>query len=263
MKNTTDDGAEELLLSVDNTNEDSLDGLLDDMGDALDDFFDQAAAGPDAGDIPADAAPNNGQWGMAEMEGTFLAILRNNLKPVTRYIKALESLRHNPSLYEIIDLTVAPMADMAHRAELEELAGILGRLSDTCREAVRVNGDRSLRKGLKREVLDQYTALAERVEIGFRGHRPAVRNLLRFYNRVRREPDSLQDDIRRIFAVGIPSVSWVSRTPASELISLSGVSHQGIMRIKTLSRQNGRKVGFKNAGVNLDLTRLSKLTDRL
>jgi len=262
MKNKTGDEADGLLLPAEDSDGESLDGLLDEMGDALDDFFDQAAAGVEPGADGA-TAPADGQWGMEEMEGTFLAILRNNLKPVTRYIKALQALRHDPSLYEIINLTVGPMADMAHRAELDELAGILGRLSDTCREAVSVNGDRSQRRSLKKEVFEQYQALSERVEIGFRGHRPAVRNLLRFYNRVRREPDSLQDDIRRIFAVGIPSVSWVSRTPASELISLSGVSHQGIMRLKTLSRQNGRKVGFKNAGVDLDLSRLTKLTNKL
>jgi hypothetical protein len=242
--------------------DESLDGLLDEMDDALGDFLDQAAASPPAPGSDTEAPPQaDGQWGIDEMEETFLAILRSSLKPVTRYIKALGSFRFNPSLYEIIDLTVNPMAEMARQAELQELAGILGGLSERCREASRSNGDRARRASLKKEVLEHYRALSERVDIGYRGHRPAVLNLLRFYQRVQREPDFQQDDIRRFFAVGIPSVSWVSRTPASEIISLSGISHQGMKRLKAISRRSGRKIGFKNSG--LDLSRLSKMTKKL
>ncbi len=244
--------------------DESLDGLLDEMDDALGDFLDQAAAANPVPDLDSSApAPQSGQWGLDEMEGTFLAILRSSLKPVTRYIKALGSIRHNPSLYEIIDLTVHPMAELARQAELQELAGILGDLSQTCREASASNGDRARRAGLKKEVLERFQALSERVDIGFRGHRPAVLNLLRFYQRVRREPCFQPDDIQRFFAVGIPSVSWVSRTPASEIVSLSGISDLGIKRLKTLSRQSGRKIGFKNAGLDLDLSRLSRMTTKL
>ncbi len=243
------------------TGEDSLDGLLDEMDDTLGDFLDQAAAQPGAGTGGATPLPDQGRWGMDEMEGTFLAILRSSLKPVTRYIKALGSIRYNPSLYEIIDLTVGPMAELARRAELHELAGILRSLSESCREASLTNGDRARRSGLQKDVLESYQALSERVDIGYRGHRPAVLNLLLFYQRVRRESAFTPDDIRRFFAVGIPSVSWVSRTPATEIVSLSGISHEEIRRMKTISRQNGRKIGFKNSG--LDLSRLSKLTTRL
>jgi len=260
MKTAPDAGENDLsrLANTDN-GEDSLDGLLDEMDDAIGDFLDQAADG-----LAADGAPSAGDdWGQAEMEGTFLAILRNSLKPVTRYVKALENMRHTPPLYEIIDLTVAPMARMARDAELRELSGILGMLSDTCREAVETNGDRKLRKRLRDDVLEQYRALSQRVDIGYRGHRPAVLNLLRFYKRVCREPNFHSDDIRRFFAVGIPSVSWVNRTPLTEITSLSGISPQGVKRLKTISRQNGRKIGFKNAGLDIDLNRLSKLTTRL
>lgn len=240
--------------------EESLDGLLDEMDDVLGDFLDQAAASPVPD--PGGSTPplDGGQWGFNEMEETFLAILRSSLKPVTRYIKALGSIRHNPSLYEIINLTVHPMAELARKAELQELAAILGDLSESCLEASAANGERSRRAGLKNDVLERYQALSERVDIAFRGHRPAVLNLLRFYQRVRLEGFQA-DDIQRFFAVGIPSVSWVSRTPASEIVSLSGVSDQGIRRLKTLSRQSGRKIGFKNAG--LDLSRLSRLSTKL
>lgn len=262
MKRAPDAGESEPFRFDDNS-EDSLDGLLDEMDDALGDFLDQAVAAP-ATTSEATPLSDEGQWGVSEMEGTFLAILRNSLKPVTRYIKALENIRHTPSLYEIIDLTVNPMAQMANQAELHELSGILGSLSDSCREAAQANGDRTSRKNLRKEVLEQYRALSERVEIGYRGHRPAVLNLLRFYKRVRSEPTFVQDDIRRFFAVGIPSVSWVSRTPISEIISLSGISHEGIMRLKTISRQSGKKIGFKSPGLDLSkLSRLSKLTTKL
>jgi hypothetical protein len=261
MKSKRGAGEEDQLRPIDNS-DDSLDGLLDEMDDALGDFLDQAAASPPTPSAGRSTVPaDGGQWGFEEMEETFLAILRSNLKPVTRYIKALGSIRFNPSLYEIIDLTVHPMAELARQADLQELAGILGDLSQTCREASRSNGDRSRRARLKKDVLERYQALSERVDLGYRGHRPAVLNLLRFYQRVQREPNFKQDDIRRFFAVGIPSVSWVSRTPASEIISLSGISDQGIKRLKTISRQSGRKIGFKNTG--LDLTRLSKMSKKL
>jgi len=262
MKSNRGAGEDDQLRPIDNPDE-SLEGLLDEMDDVLGDFLDQAAAHPvpDPGDSAA--PPQGGQWGFSEMEETFLAILRSSLKPVTRYIKALGAIRHNPSLYEIIDLTVHPMAELARQADLQELAGILGDLSQTCREASTSNGDRSRRAGLKKEVLARYQALSERVDIGYRGHRPAVLNLLRFYQRVRQEPEFQTDDIQRFFAVGIPSVSWVSRTPTSEIVSLSGISDQGIKRLKTISRQSGRKIGFKNAGLGLDLIRLSKMTKKL
>lgn len=261
MKNEPGTGEDETLRLTD-TGEESLDGLLDEMDGVLGDFLDQAAAAPPA-DGTGDTIPlsADGQWGVDEMEETFLAILRSSLKPVTRYIKTLENIRHTPSLYEIIDLTVNPMAKMAHQAELHELAGILGGLSDTCRTASQTNGDRSRRRGLRTEVLERYRALSERVDIGFRGHRPAVLNLLRFYKRVRSEPTFLQDDIQRFFAVGIPSVSWVSRTPASEIVSLSGISDKGIKRLKTLSRRSQRRIGFNNSG--LDLARLARMTTKL
>lgn len=243
--------------------EESLDGLLDEMDGVLGDFLDQAAAGAAPAVASGDTAPlsDDGRWGMGEMEGTFLAILRNSLKPVTRYIKTLENIRHTPSLYEIVDLTVNPMAKMARQAELHELAGILGGLSETCREASHTNGDRNKRRGLRKEVLEQYRALSERVDIAYRGHRPAVLNLLRFYKRVRSEPTFLHDDIRRFFAVGIPSVSWVSRTPAAEIVSLSGISPKGIKRLKTLSRRSQRRIGVNSAG--LDLSRLTRLISKL
>jgi hypothetical protein len=260
MKTAPDAGELDLLRHSDPA-ADSLDGLLDELDDALGDFLDQAAAPPpaDAGSIVPQ--PGRHQWGMDEMEGTFLAILRSSLKPVTRYVKALGSIRDNPPLYEIIDLTVGPMAELAKRAELHELAGILRSLSVSCREASLTNGDQVSRSGLQANVLECYQALSERVDIDYRGHRPAVLNLLRFYQRVRKESTFHPDDIRRFFAMGIPSVSWVSRTPASEIVSLSGISDQGIRRLKAISRQNGQKIGFKNAG--LDLSRLSRLSTRL
>lgn len=258
---TTPDAGEGDLLRLSDSGDDSLDGLLDEMDDALGDFLDQAAAQPPPDSCGTAPLPDHNQWGMAEMEETFLALLRSSLKPVTRYMKALGSIRFNPLLYEIIDLTVGPMAKLADQAELHELAGILSNLSRSCREASLTNGDRARRTSLRTEVQERYQALSQRVDIGYRGHRPAVLNLLRFYQRVQNESYFNPDDIRRFFAVGIPSVSWVSRTPASEIVSLSGISQQGIRRMKTLSRQNGRKIGFKNAG--LDLSRLSRLSTKL
>lgn len=260
MKTSPDAGEENLFrLATTDDGENSLDGLLDEMDDAIGDFLDEQSGGRAGGDTPKAA----GDWGEREMEETFLALLRSSLKPVTRYIKALENMRHTPPLYEIIDLTVAPMARMARDAELGELSGILATLADSCRKAAAANGDHTRRHRLRRQVIEQYEALSQRVDIGYRGHRPAVLNLLRFYKRVCREPNFRTEDIRRFFAVGIPSVSWVSRTPATEITSLSGISHQGVRRLKTISRRNGRKIGLKNAGLDIDLNRLSKLSTKL
>jgi hypothetical protein len=235
----------------------SLDDLLEEAEASVVDILDQSpAGGPDnsSTSLPGDNSAYTG------MESTFLALMRSNLKPVTRYVKALSQVKHNQELYEIINLTVSPVAELAARAELFDLSRILVNLSRQCRDAAHHNGDSRARKARRQEIIELFDKLHQRVDLSFRGHKPAVKNLLRFYRRVRKDPAFPNEYIKKFFALGIPSVSWVYRTPETEIVSLSGIPHSGVQRLRMFARRNRKKVGFLNAG--LDMSHLARLTTK-
>lgn len=172
--------------------------------------------------------------GIRQMQETFLEIARHALNPVGRYMKAISLGESARELLEISELVVTPLIPKVEAvglaAHAEELSFFRSLLLLALGER-----DASGSKAMKEVVMEGFTKLAGRYGLRYRGYQLAVRNLVEFYRAVRGSDKVSEMDIRRFFAIGVPSLTWVRRTRVSEMCNLSGVSSEVMTQIRVLA----------------------------
>lgn len=160
--------------------------------------------------------------GYADMQITFMAIMQQVLRPVTRYVKAIMHGEESRELFEVMNFTVTPLVDKVEQVQLfKQTADLLLFRSTLTRILATHFGT------LSTELRDQLIATFMEVKKGFgldlRGNQRAVVNVLSFYRMLCFSNQVDVEQIRKFFAIGIPSLTWVRRTPAAEIASLSGM----------------------------------------
>lgn len=171
--------------------------------------------------------------GYQQMLDTFRAIMRDALRPVTRYVKAIKLGEKRRGLYEIIWLTVIPLLEKVQQVGLVEEAA---KLEDFVDATERIIHAREVLQRMRFDFFMTYAVLQDTFRLEYRGNRQAVNNLLLFYEMIDEDDRVSEDDLRRFFAMGIPSLTWVRKTPTQEIASLSGMSREGIQRLKQVVR---------------------------
>lgn len=183
---------------------------------------------------------------MREMQDTFLDMSRNCLNPLTRYMKALNSGEDATEIYEISELIITPLISKVEQVGLiphaEDLIFFRSLLLLALGES-----DQLAKSKLKEVVTEGFSDIRKRFSLYCRGDRKAVRNLVELY-RTLRKTDSLDEhDVRRLFGIGIPSLSWLRKTRTSELCSLSGVADFKIRKIKEIASHGTSAMRFAAA----------------
>ncbi len=172
--------------------------------------------------------------GMAEMQGTFVEMVKGSLNPVARYMKAISLGEHEKELLEISELIVTPLIPKVEAVGLNEHAEDLSFFRSLL---ILAQGEReaSGRKAMKEVVMEGFTQMSDRFGLSFRGYRLAVRNLVEFYRAMRSHDAVSEEDVRKFFAIGVPSLTWVRRTRVKELSSLSGISSKVMTQIRKIA----------------------------
>jgi hypothetical protein len=172
--------------------------------------------------------------GISEMQQTFLAIARNSLGPVSRYMKALSDLESFEELLEICELIVTPLISKTEQVGLNEHADDLQFFRSLLVLAL---GERDPvgRVAIREVVVEGFSRLHGRFELNYRGYRLAVRNLVQFYRNMKSSEGIHEVDIRKFFAIGVPSLTWIRKTKTEDLVSLSGVPNDIVREIRKLA----------------------------
>ncbi|MFH1262167.1 MAG: hypothetical protein V1495_01815 [Pseudomonadota bacterium] len=174
--------------------------------------------------------------GIRQMQETFLEIIRQNLAPIARYIKAISLGENARELIEISELIVTPLLPRVEQVGLAEHAEELSFFRSLLLLALGER-DPSGSKAMREVVMEGFSKLANRYDLRFRGYQLAVRNLVEFYRAVRSSDKVSEADVRRFFAIGVPSLTWVRRTRVSEMTSLSGITPEAMTQIRHLAYQ--------------------------
>src|SRR5262249_42852151 len=95
--------------------------------------------------------------------------------------------------------------------------------------------DQDAMSAMREVVMEGYAKVADRFDLSFRAYRLAVKNLVQFYRRLRTTDGISESDIRKFFAIGVPSLTWVRRTKNAEMTSLSGISPEAMAKIRKVA----------------------------
>ena len=172
--------------------------------------------------------------GIRQMQETFLEITCHTLSPVARYMKAVSQGECSRELLEITELIVTPLIPRVEAVGLSEHAEEISFFRSLLLLALGER-DPSGSKAMREVVMEGFSKLAARYGLRYRGYRLAVRNLVEFYRALRASEKVSEMDMRRFFAIGVPSLTWVRRTRVSEMTSLSGISPEVMTQIRELA----------------------------
>ena len=167
-------------------------------------------------------AINENEAGFLEMQQTFLEIMQQVLKPVTRYIKAIANGIETRELFEIINFTVTPLIEKVEQVKLAQHATDLQNFKQALTRILATHFG-TLAPEMREALLKSYMEIKRTFGLDLRGNQRAVVNVLEFYRMLCFSREVEVDEIRKFFAIGIPSLTWVRRTPAQEIASLSGM----------------------------------------
>ena len=215
-----------------------LDDLIEDLDEILADFEENLSIPTEGGvEEASKGEPKQGDYldtGYQAMIGTFVEIVQNALKPVTRYVKAIKLGNHSRDLFELIDFTISPLISKVREVELLEVASRMDTLKESVLRFEHRENDIIDRKEL-REFFNQYKPLHDILQLEYRGNKKAVANILKFYTLLREDELLSAEDIMKFFAIGVPSITAIRKTGAQDLTSLSGLPLEKSRRIKNLA----------------------------
>ncbi|MEZ4705018.1 MAG: hypothetical protein R3A11_07525 [Bdellovibrionota bacterium] len=220
---------DELLEEIDLALGEAISGVREDVQEPELDFDNFQLISDEHFDVQPD-------YGTFEMQKTFLEMIRQVLSPLGRYIKAFVQGEDYWLTLELAEMVVSPVVEQLNQVELE----------DHCEKLSFFRALLLLAKGEKdpqgQKVMKNVLQKASKeVESHFRlrsrGSRKAVKNLLSFYRLLKKSPELADSDLRKFFAMGIPSLTWLKKTHSKELESLSGIEEKKINLIRDLAKE--------------------------
>jgi hypothetical protein len=216
-----------------------VDRLPDDLIEELDKELDklEMSSDDDLAILPPENERADGlsaDPGIRQMQETFLEISADALCPVARYMKAISLGETARELMEISEMVVTPLIPRTEAVGLDRHAEDLTFFRSLLQLALGER-DQASSEAMREVVMEGFAKLSERFDIEFRGYRLAVRNLVEFYRALRKSESVSEIDVRRFFAIGVPSLTWVRRTKVSEMCSLSGIGPDVMTQIRRLA----------------------------
>ncbi len=212
--------------------------MKDDFLSDLDRAFTEIQLTPDEEEVQPkkpllSEVPENG--GLSEMHSTFVAVSRVHLAPVHRYLKAIHLGVASKDLCEIVHYVAGPVIGKTRKVGLTEHTKAL--ISFQRQLTKIVKGSRTKVSQDQSRLLSQsFDRVRETFSLTMRGHATAVVNLLGYYKRIRRSRKFSQTDIKKLFAIGIPSLTMLRKSSIAELASVSGIAADRVAHFRNMAR---------------------------
>ncbi len=173
--------------------------------------------------------------GMEQMRETYRELVRLNLSPVARYLKAFEFGVNTKDLTQIAQWVVTPLITKAKDIGLDTETTALNSFKRVLARVNRSEGTRLNEKESK-NVIKAFESLSDTFGLYFRGHSTAVVNLIFFYRSLKRKDHCNETDLRKLFSIGIPSMTMIRKISLAELISLTGLAKDKASWIRNQAR---------------------------
>lgn len=227
-----------------------LEDLIEDLDEILADFEDNLPPVKDINEVEPKKEGDYFDKDYQAMIGTFVEIMQNALKPVTRYVKAIRKGNHARELFELIDFTMSPLIPKVKEVELTEVASRMESLKATVINLSHRESDIIEKKEL-RSLHKQYKPLHDILHLEYRGNKKAVANILKFYKLMKEDELLDTSDIKKFFAIGVPSITAIRKTSAQDLTSLSGVTMEKSRKIKNIANWYRETQSLDDQSMNL------------
>jgi hypothetical protein len=172
--------------------------------------------------------------GVREMQLLFLEMARQTLSPIGRYVKAMTVGDNFRELLEMSEMIVTPILPKTEEVGLPKHADDLMFFRSLLQLAIGERDQQGM-EAMREVVMEGFYKLSDRFELSYRGYRLAVRNLVQFYRQLKEIDGISEMDVRRFFAIGVPSLTWIRRTKVEEMTSLSGIEPSIMSQIRKLA----------------------------
>jgi len=173
--------------------------------------------------------------GMKEMQKTFKSMIQLHLSPVIRYLKAVDLGVTSKDITEIMEYIVAPLIMKSKNVGLVNETKTLIEFQRTLKKVNRSEG--KITEDESTSLMSSFDAVTKQYGLNFRGHSTAVVNVIGFFKVIKRKEKFTQSDLRKLFSIGIPSLSMLRKISLDELASLTGLSWERCSELRSESRK--------------------------
>lgn len=172
---------------------------------------------------------------MKEMQKTFKSMIQLHLSPVIRYLKAVDLGVTSKDITEIMEYIVAPLIMKSKNVGLTAETKTLIEFQRILKKVNRSEGKITAEEATSLQ--GSFTAVTKHYGLNFRGHSTAVVNVIGFFKVIKRKEKFTQNDLRKLFSIGIPSLSMLRKISLDELSSLTGLAMERCSELRSESRK--------------------------
>lgn len=174
--------------------------------------------------------------GTRQMQATYLELCRNQLNPLSRYLKALHLGIANKDLIEVMLLIVAPLVKKTQQVSLALQARKLRSLQVVLQEITKGKSARVTEAELA-SLEEAYWPVHETFKLAMRGNAIAIANLITFYRKLKKSKQVSAKELQQLFAMGISCLSMVRKSSLDELCSLTGIARDRASALRKIARE--------------------------
>jgi len=180
-------------------------------------------------------AKRDADFGIRQMQCTFLDLSRDHMAPIVRYMKAISSGIVSKDVTEVTSLIISPLVAKTKKVGLEQHAAKLESFAKALQKIKREKSTRLTQDQIK-TLQQTYWPVHGLFQLEQRGHSIAVANLLAFYRKLKKNTSVSEADVKKLFSIGIPSLTMLRKSSVDELSSFSGIPAQRANELRQLAR---------------------------
>ncbi|MEZ4704124.1 MAG: helix-hairpin-helix domain-containing protein [Bdellovibrionota bacterium] len=172
----------------------------------------------------------------AQMRKTFVSLAQEYLSPVVRYVKAVEQGVVNKDITTITEYIVSPLISKCRNIGLVEETKTLIELQKVIKSINR-SQTKEITPEQQQKLVTAFEPLRAQFKLKYRGHAIAVLNIVAFYKTIKVKTKRYTPvDLKKLFSIGISSLSMIRKTSIEELSSLTGIDAQVVADLRQEAR---------------------------
>ncbi len=175
------------------------------------------------------------QSDVAQMQQTYVQITQGHLRPVLRYLKAIQMGVASRDLCELVHYVIGPMVGKTRKVGLDKHTHALIEFQRVLKDVVKTSS-RKISAEYQQKLIETFAPVEKLFKLEMRGHSTAVVNLLGFFRAIRKPGRFAEQDLKKLFAIGIPSITMLRKSSLVELQSLSGLENEKVKTIRSAAR---------------------------
>ncbi|MCC7460480.1 MAG: hypothetical protein IT286_04170 [Proteobacteria bacterium] len=170
-----------------------------------------------------------------EMQKTFKSMIQLHLSPVIRYLKAVDLGVTSKDITEIMEYIVAPLIMKSKNVGLKTETKTLIDFQRVLKKVNRSEG--KITPEETAALTASFNSVTKEYGLNFRGHSTAVVNVIGFFKVIKRKEKFSTADLRKLFSIGIPSLSMLRKISLEEMSSLTGLAMERCSELRAESRK--------------------------